>query len=61
MNPEAAHSPKCPCGKDFGDFRNPGHCGAEWEARECGAECAHVQGQAGSPAPSTASSLRVLP
>lgn len=61
MGPEAAHSPKCPCSKDFGDFRSPGHCGAGWEARECGAECAHVQSQAGFPAPSTASSRRVLP
>lgn len=58
---EAAHSPKCPCSKDFGDFRNPGHCGAGWEARECGAECAHIQSQAGSPASSTVSSHRVLP
>lgn len=51
----------CPCSKDFGDFRNPDHRGAEWEARECGAECAHIQSQAGSPAPSTASSRRLLP
>lgn len=61
MGPEAAHSPNCPYSKDFGDFRNPGHCGAGWEARECEAECAHVQSQAGPPAPSTASSRRVLP